>query len=448
MAKYVAMKKILFIFLLLPLYSPAQVILTVAGTGVYGYSGEGGPATAAYLAHPEGVALDNSGNLYICDNTCVRKVSPAIGGIITTFAGVGSSPGYSGDGGYANGARINGVHDVAVDKHGNVYLADAGNNRIRKVTTDGFINTIAGTGTPGYNGDGILATTAQLNSPYGVAVDDTGNIYIADSYNRRIRKVSTSGIITTVSGTGARGHSGDGGVAEVATLYNPLALEFDKGGNLYFTDSTRIRKIDIVGIISTVAGTATFGYSGDGGLATLAEIEPIAIALDTNGSLYIADGSNKRVRKITVEGTIITIAGTGIGAYNGDGIHPLLANIRANGLIASKEGDIYIGDVTNNRVRMISYTLGQADKYIATEPGMRITPNPCSNNCTMSIQAPMSEGAEISIIDITGKEVYTAMLPGGAAKVTIEVGDWAKGTYLVQVTNKGERVLVEKVVIQ
>lgn len=442
------MKKILFIFLFLPLYSSAQVILTVAGTGETGYTGNGGAATEARLESPSGVTLDQSGNLYICQSGGVRKVSPAYGGIITAVAGSGVS-GFDGDGGPAYFAKVNGVYDVAVDMHGNVYLADAGNDRIRKVTVDGIINTIAGNGTPGYNGDGIAATAAQLNSPYGIVVDNTGNVYFTERKNRRVRKIDTAGIITTIGGTGSKGFSGDGGLADTARLHNPLAIAFDKNGILYFSDSTRIRRIDASGIISTVAGVATFGYSGDGGLATAAEIVPSAISFDTSGNMFIAESSNDRIRKVNSEGIITTIAGTGLGLFNGEGIHPLMANVGApSGIAVSPSGEIFFGDMTNDRARMISYTLGQTGKYIATGPGMTITPNPCCNNCIMSIQAPMSEGAEISITDITGGEVYAAKLPGRAAKVSIEVSDWAKGTYLVQVTNKGERVLVEKVVIQ
>jgi len=440
------MKKTLFIFLFLPLFSSAQVIITVAGTGETGYSGDGGPATAAKLNNPSGVTIDHSGNLYICDASCIRKVSPAYNGTISTVAGYGVG-GFSGDGGPAIYAKIFGVHDIAIDHHGNLYLADAVNNRIRKVTTDGIINTIAGTGTPGYNGDGIAATAAQLNSPYGIAVDDTGNVFFADSKNRRVRRIDTAGIITTIAGTGVKGFSGDGGLADTSRLHNPLAITFDKEGILYFSDSTRIRRIDASGIITTIAGIATAGYSGDGGLATEAEMKPIAITFDTSGNMLIAD--DRRIRKVNGEGIITTIAGTGLGLFNGEGIHPLMANVGApSGIAVSLSGEIFFGDMTNDRARMISYTLGQADKYIATGPGMRITPNPCCKNCSMSIEAPMSEGAEISITDITGGEVYAAKLPGGAAKVSIEVGDWPKGTYLVRVTNKGEKVLVEKVVIQ
>ncbi len=218
---------------MLPLYTHAQIIITVAGGGTS--FGDGGAATAAVLNSPYGVTLDKTGNLYICDNANrrVRKVSPAYSGIITTIAGNGTA-GYSGDGFEAIYAEINGVLDVAVDQKGNVYLADASNNRVRKVSTAGIITTYAGTGAAGYNGDGIAATTAMLDMPIGIAVDDTGNVYIADKDNYRIRKIDTFGIITTVAGAGVSGFSPDETIATTASLDNLLCLRTDKNGKLFF----------------------------------------------------------------------------------------------------------------------------------------------------------------------------------------------------------------------
>jgi hypothetical protein len=195
------MKNLLFLLLFLPFCSQAQIIVTVAGNGESGYTGDGGPATNARLDSPHGVLIDNDGNLLICDdaNACIRKVSPAFNGIITTIVGDGMGlAGFAGDGFSATTARINGVFDIATDKKGNLYLADAGNSRVRVVGTDGIIRTIAGTGTPGYNGDGIPATSAHLYAPVSIAIDDTGNIYIAEMQNYRIRKIDTLGIIHTV----------------------------------------------------------------------------------------------------------------------------------------------------------------------------------------------------------------------------------------------------------
>ena len=215
-------------------------------------------------------------------------------GIITTIAGNGIA-GYSGDGGLATNAELNNPYGVAVDSNGNIYIADTNNNRIRKVnSTTGIITTIAGNGTAGYSGDGGLATNAELYYPYGVAVDSNGNIYIADTYNNRIRKVnSTTGIITTIAGNGTAGYSGDGGPATNAQLNYPYGVAVDSSGNIYIadTDNNRIRKVNsTTGIITTIAGNGNPGYSGDGGPATNAELyDPSGVAVDSNGNIYIAD---------------------------------------------------------------------------------------------------------------------------------------------------------------
>lgn len=413
----------------------SQVIVTVAGNGVESTTGDGGPATDATLFDPRGVALDNSGNLYICQNGGVRKVAPAYGGIITTVVGSGIS-GFSGDGGPAYFAKVNGVFDVAVDHSGNIYVADAGNNRIRKVTTDGIINTIAGTGIAGYNGDNIPATAAQLNSPYGITVDDTGSVYISDSKNRRIRKIDTFGIITTVAGTGVKGFSGDGGIAAIAQLHRPKALRFDNAGNLYFTDSTRIRMIGTTGIISTVAGVATFGFSGDGGPATSAEIIPAAILLDSGGNLFIAD--DYRIRKVNEEGHITTIAGTGTSIYNGDGMHPLLTNMTPSGIAMGSAGEIFISDMGNDRVRMISYTLANSENPAMNKTGMRVSPNPSHGDCTLYITTPASEKANITITNVTGSKV-SEFEAASNQEVSLPAGHLPCGIYIIQASTQQER---------
>jgi len=240
-----------------------NIIETVAGNGTGGYSGDESPATDAQLDFPLGVAVDASGNLYIVEwiNNCIRKVDAS--GIITTVAGNGTS-GYRGDGGPATNAQLDCVHGVAVDASGNIYITDTGNYRVRKVDPSGVITTVAGNGAWGYSGDEGPATNAQLDWPLGMAVDALSNIYITDGY--RIRKVDTNGIITTVAG-GTWGYSGDGGPAGKAKLNWPLGVAVDAVGNLYIADTYNycIRKVDTNGIITTVAGLGTTqGYSGDG----------------------------------------------------------------------------------------------------------------------------------------------------------------------------------------
>jgi trimeric autotransporter adhesin len=278
------------------------IISTVAGTGSSGYSGDGGLATSAKLNYPYGVAIDASGNIYIADtyNHRIRMVMLSAG-IISTVAGTGSY-GYSGDGGLATSAKLYYPYFVAIDASGNIYIADTNNNRVRMVTlSTGIISTVAGNGSSGYSGDGGLATSANLYSLRGVAFDASGNIYIADTYNLRMRMVTKStGIISTVAGTGSYGYSGDGGIATSAKLTHPQGFAIDASGNIYIADADnhRIRMVTkSTGIISTVAGTGSSGYSGDGGIATSAGLYyPRGVAIDASGNIYIADYSNHRIR--------------------------------------------------------------------------------------------------------------------------------------------------------
>jgi sugar lactone lactonase YvrE len=277
-------------------------ISTVAGTGTQGYSGDGGPARIAELYLPTGVAVDAVGNIYFADNQRIRKVTASTG-IITTVAGSGVQ-GYSGDGGPALSAKLNWPWAVAVDAAGNIYFTDTDNQRIRKVAVStGIITTVAGTGTAGYSDDGGPATGAQLNSPFGIAVDAAGNIYFADHFNNRIRKVTAStGDISTVAGSGTQGFSGDGATATSAEIYYPTSVAVDTVGNLYIADDVndRIRKVTAsTGIIQTLAGTGSTGYSGDGGPATSGELFwPYGVAVDTAGNIYIADKNNNRIRAV------------------------------------------------------------------------------------------------------------------------------------------------------
>jgi sugar lactone lactonase YvrE len=274
------------------------IITTVAGGGPMN-SGDGGPATSAGLLQPQGVAVDTSGNLYIADYGRVRKVSPP--GIITTVAGNGAYQGmYYGEGGPATKAAIF-PESVTVDASGNVYIADNQDNRICKVGKDGIITTVAGNGSlGGYSGDGGPATGAMLNYPTGVAVDAAGDLYIADAGNNRVRKVSPSGIITTVAGYWAKGYSYDHGPAIRAMLNYPTSVAVDASGNLYIADMNnyRVRKVDTSGTITTVAGNGIPNYSGDGGQAVDAELcYPYGVAVDTFGNLYIID--TNAIRKVT-----------------------------------------------------------------------------------------------------------------------------------------------------
>ena len=335
------------------------IITTVAGNGTLGYSGDNGPATSAELYDPIGVAVDSAGNLFIADyeNARIRKVNTSA--TITTVAGNGTS-GYSGDGGPATSAELNLPFGVALDSAGDLYIGDFGNSRIREVDASGAITTVAGNGTQGYSGDNGPATSAELNRPGGVAVDGAGNLYIADIYNQRIRKVDASGTITTVAGNGTAGYNGDNIAATSAELYEPDGVAVDSAGNLYIADylNQRIRKVDASGTITTVAGNGTLGYSGDGGPATSAELDqPYGVAVDSAGNLYIADTFNQRIRKVDASGTITTVAGTGTAGYNGDNIAATSAELyRPSGVAVDSAGNLYTPDIFNYRIRKVDVT--------------------------------------------------------------------------------------------
>jgi sugar lactone lactonase YvrE len=348
------------IFITMSIGCSAQtgIITTIAGNGTVGFSGDGGQATAAQLTNPTGVAVDSVGNVYIADAGThrIRKVNAA--GVISTVAGNGT-PGYSGDGGPAIAAQLNFPLGVAVDSAGNLYVVDTANERIRKVTPEGVISTVAGNGTRGFSGDGGPATAAQLDTQDGVAVDSAGNLYIADSFNFRIRKVTAAGVISTVAGNGTPGFSGDGGLATAAQLGNPTGIAVDSAGNLYFSDVHfhRVRKVTPDGIISTIAGTGTAGFSGDGGPATAAQLNgPIGVAVDSGASLYIADQSNFRIRSVTAAGVISTAAGNGTAGFSGDGGPATAAQLSLpSGVAVDSAGNLYIADPGNFTVRKVSF---------------------------------------------------------------------------------------------
>ena len=352
------------IFFFGTLVTQAQIITTVAGNGSGSPLGDGGPAINASLNTPYGISLDFFGNIYIADlnHNRVRKVTASTG-IITTIAGNGQT-GWWGDGGLAINAQMNSPEGVCADTFGNVYIAEFGNNKVRKIDSAGIITTVVGTGVQGFSGDGGPAIDAQLYGPNGICLDASGNLYITDEFNQRIRKVDAlTGIITTIAGNGSADYSGDGGLAINAKLHYPIGICVDISGNVYIADAYnhRIRKVAaLTGIISTVAGNgigqgmSQGWYSGDGGPAIDAGLNlPIWVSVDTFGNLYISDHSNNRIRKVDGNGIITTIAGTGVQGFSGDGGPADSAELAGPiGIYADVLGDVYIA--TNERVRKIS----------------------------------------------------------------------------------------------
>jgi sugar lactone lactonase YvrE len=381
----------------------SQNISTVAGNGTAAYGGDGGPATSASMMLPAGVAVNASGTFFIADfgDNRVRKVS---GGIISTYAGNGTA-GYSGDGGAATSATLHGLRGLAVDAAGNLYIADALNNCIRKVNTSGTITTIAGNGTAGFSGDGGSATLAMLNIPTGMVADASGNIFIADAYNNRIRKVSSSGIITTVAGNGTGGFTGDGSAATAAELNGPSDVAVDAAGNLYIADSgnNRIRMVNSSGTITTIAGDGNVGYAGDGGLALTAELSaPTGLCFDPSGNLYVADANNNVIRAINTSGHISTFAGNGSQGYTGDGGPATSASFNLPYSVATDAGgNVFIADYSNQVVREVVAVTGIVS-HSQSHAAARLFPNPGNGN----LQVISTEKIDLLIVsDILGKVI-------------------------------------------
>ncbi len=350
----------------------AGIITTYAGTGVRGFSGDGGPATRAQFgfllasdpefeeySHP---AIDSDGNLYIADqaNDRIRKI--LADGTILTVAGSGRT-GFDGDGGPALNAALFSPIAVAVDQAGNLYIVDQDNDRVRKVSLDGTINTIVGDGNPTAEagaGNGGPAARASLNGPSGIALDPSGNLYVSDTFIDQVRKVTPAGIITAFAGDGTdAGFGGDGFRAVFALLDFPAGLAVDAAGNVYIADqhNNRIRKVSPDGIITTFAGNGDAAFSGDGGPAVNASLNyPADVALDAAGNLYIADQRNNRIRKVTPAGIITTVVGNGSTGFGGDGGAPLNASLNHPGGIAfDKQGNLYIVDHLNFRIRKVVF---------------------------------------------------------------------------------------------
>ncbi|MCK4587443.1 MAG: hypothetical protein KAU29_08875, partial [Gammaproteobacteria bacterium] len=398
------------------------IITTIAGNGAVGFSGDGGLAINASLSSPESVVVDTAGNVYIADrnNARVRKVDPS--GIITTVAGNGTVS-FTAENILATNEGLT-VNKIVLDSIGNIYIADYFNRRVRKVDTSGIITTVAGNGTATYAGDGTLAINTGLTVSH-IALDSTGNLYIADDTNKQIRMVDLGGVITTIAGDGTTDDTGDGGLATAASFKNLSDISTDITNNIYITDgvSQRVRVIDnSTGIITTIAGNGLPGYSGDGGMATSASILlPRRSKVDSLGNLYITDNGNARIRKVDLSGIITSIAGSGEKSFSGGGGLATAANLSFPHSVATSGGDVYIADTFNERIRKIG--TGNIINTIAGDPASPILPYATSASALLSrIISPTDiitddSTGDIYIADQAGQRIYKVTNDGSISTV-------------------------------
>jgi hypothetical protein len=444
-------------FCLLPLILNAQIITTFAGGGTVSL-GDGGQATAAIITDPGGCVFDKYGNFYVVSGyggNRIRKINNV--GIIVTVAGTGVG-GYAGDGGQATAAELNLPEDIIVDTLGNIYFSETTNNAIRKVEAlTGIITTICGRGTVGSTGDGGPATAAYLDDPNGLCFDKFGNLYIADLENNRVRKINTSGVITNFAGNGIYGFSGDGGPATSAQLWVPWNVTADDTGNIYISDrgNFRIRKVNTAGVISTFAGDGSDAFTGDGIPATNAQFSPDFIRMDTSNKLYIGDNINNRVLMIDHSSIIHNVAGDGgsLSGIEGDGGPATAAVIYyPTGLAFDACGNLYIGDVDNNRVRKVSInsscSIDSLDSVatlsvcnINVSAGMMIYPNPATDEITIEARKAISK---ITISNMMGQVVYEQECK--TKNLDLNIGNLPNGIYFVGVVDDEGNKTVRKIV--
>ena len=437
------MKRLLFISLLLPVFVNAQIITTVAGGGTS--IANGAPALSANLQGPFCPAIDSHGNLYFCSGGgFIKMVSTS--GFVYNVAGSGMS-GFGGDSGLATSARLAQLSGLAIDTAGNIFIADLGNARIRKVdATTGIITTYAGNGVRNSLGDSGLATLASL-VPENVCTDRFGNVFVLDSQSR-VRKIDASGIITTIAGNGTVGFTGDSGLATSAEIAESYGLCADIAGNVYIGCYGRIRKVEVsTGIITTVAGNGNDFYIGDGMHADSAQFDPYLIAVDLFGNLYIGiPGATDRVCQINTANIFLRIAGNGIDGFSGDGGPADSAKVyNPDGVVTDSCGNVYFADGTNHRIRKITFdsSCGRNDSILIVKSmspiGLSLYPNPATTQLTISAQDRITN---IAISNLMGQVVYTNQY--NSQQVQVDIADLTAGVYFVKVNGVEVRKFVKE----
>ena len=429
----------------------AQTITTFAGNGSNIYNGDNGQATTAAIGEPEIGVFDVADNFYFSDvlHNVVRKITP--NGIITTIAGTGSG-GYNGDNITATSAELHGPGGIAFDSVGNIYISEELNSRIRRIdAVTGIISTIAGNGTWGYGGDGQPASASILYNPGRICFDRFGNLFINDPGNFRIRKINTMGIISTVAGNGVSGDTGDGGMATAANIEDMVGLCTDEIGNFYFAElGLRVRKVTIAtGLISEIAGIDPEGSvaSGDGGPATAASIDPYDLSFDKTGNLFVSGYLFNDVRKIDNSGIIHTVAGNGIAGYNGDNIPATSAELNSPlGICFDSCGNLYISELRNYRIRKVALnpTCNPAElNTIKNEQVINIYPNPTSNQLNIN---NIKSSSYYHLLNIVGEFIQYGKLNEGNNDISLQ--SLPSGIYLLVIIDEQKNKTLSKIVKQ
>lgn len=408
--------------------------MTYAGSTINGFCDNCSSTTYA-IADPTRGVFDKNGNYYFASclgGNRIRKINSI--GIISTVAGNGTSA-YAGDGGPATVAQLNSPVAVKFDTSGNMFIADFGNFRIRKVDKlTNNISTIAGVGIGGYNGDEIPATSAQFGVN-DICLDTSGNIYVADYNGRRVRKIDPAGIIHTIAGVGTIGYSGDGGPATSAEL-SPNGITIDAAGNIYIADpyANVVRKINTSGVITTIAGNGNWIFAGDGIQATNAQIQPAHIAIDNDNNIYVGDGFNKRVFTIKTSGMLYCVAGNGMGGFNGDGGPATAASLDyPSGVSIDPCGNLFITEAGNKRIRKVTFnpTCNPAGVAEAATPthSIYLYPNPTNTQLTITATEKINT---LQVTNALGQPLLYRQYPG-TEQVPLDVSHLPPGLYILRI---------------